>query len=129
MPNDTLAARLARTADRFTLQLVHRGRRTGAEYRVTIWFVVDGTTVWLASADRRRQWVRNVRVNPEIELEVAGERFTGRVEPLDDQALAAAADRVAGKYWFVAPLVWLHRLAGGNGLGPWGTAMRVRLDD
>jgi hypothetical protein len=95
---------------------------------VTIWFVADGDVVWLASADGRRQWVRNVRARPDVALEIGDERFTGRVEPLADDELATAVDHVARKYWFVAPIVWINRLLGGSGLGPVGTAMRVRLD-
>jgi len=31
-------------------------------YQVTIWFMVEGETVYLATANRKRQWRRNVAV-------------------------------------------------------------------
>jgi hypothetical protein len=33
---------------------------------VTIWFLVDGEIVYLATANASRQWVRNVQANPSI---------------------------------------------------------------
>ena len=48
----TLAARLAPVANTSTLRLTHYGRRSGMSYQVTIWFMVEGETVYLATANR-----------------------------------------------------------------------------
>ena len=48
----TLADRLARVANASTLRLTHYGRRSGMPYEVTIWFMVEGATVCLATANR-----------------------------------------------------------------------------
>lgn len=56
-----LKERLATAADHSTLRLTHYGRKSGKAYVVTIWFVVDGGTVYLATMNRQRQWVRNIR--------------------------------------------------------------------
>ena len=56
--------RLARVARRPRCRLTHYGRKTGHPHEVTIWFLVDGDVVYLVTADRRRQWVRNVLARP-----------------------------------------------------------------
>jgi deazaflavin-dependent oxidoreductase (nitroreductase family) len=120
--------RLARVARRHTLSLTHHGRRTGKPYTVTIWFVVDGDIVWIESADVRRQWTRNVRARPEVEIAIGDERFVGTVTPVDDPAtLVRAVDLLAAKYWFVKPFIWLDRWMGRSGLGPYGGAFRLEL--
>ena len=48
----TLADRLAQVANTATLRLMHHGRRSGTPYEVTIWFMVEGETVYLATANR-----------------------------------------------------------------------------
>ena len=47
----TLADRLAPVANISTLRLTHYGRRSGMPYK-TIWFMVEGETVYLATANR-----------------------------------------------------------------------------
>ena len=63
----TLADRLAQVANASTLHLTHYGRRSGTAYEVAIWFMVEGETVYLATANRKRQWPRNVAVRPECQ--------------------------------------------------------------
>ena len=46
----TLADRLAPVANTSTLRLTHYGRRSGTPYGVTIWFLVEGEAVCLATA-------------------------------------------------------------------------------
>jgi hypothetical protein len=48
----TLADRLAQVANAATLRLTHSGRRSGMPYGVTIWFMVEGEAVYLATANR-----------------------------------------------------------------------------
>jgi len=109
----SLAARLAAVADRSTCRLTHHGRKTGAPYQVIVWFMVDGETVYLASANAARQWVRNVQVNPSVSLDVAGETFTGLAERVRDAGEERRVmDLVASKYWYVWPVVALARLVG-----------------
>ncbi len=124
----SIAEQLAAAAGRWTLRLRHRGRRTGTPYQVTIWFLVDGETMYLVTANVRRQWVRNVTVNPDVVLEVGGRTLTGRVTPVRDRVeLAHVVRLLTAKYWFVAPLVWLDRWRGGRGMGPRAGAFRVTL--
>lgn len=124
----TLSERLARVARRHTLRLTHHGRKSGKAYDVTIWFVVDGETIWVETADQRRQWTRNVKARPEVTITAGDEHFTARIEPVTDPAtLAHAIDLLGDKYWFVKPVIWIDRWLGRAGLGPHGGAFRLTL--
>jgi deazaflavin-dependent oxidoreductase (nitroreductase family) len=47
------------------------GRVTGNPHRIEIWFVVDGDSVWLLTERAAEtHWVKNLRVNPTVTLEV-----------------------------------------------------------
>ena len=121
-----LTARLARIADHSTLRLTHYSHRSGKPYDVTIWFMVEGETIYLVTANRKRQWPRNVSARPAVVLHVGRARFTGHAELITDPAtIAHAIDLMATKYWYARPYVWLARLLG------WqvsSAAFRVRLD-
>jgi deazaflavin-dependent oxidoreductase (nitroreductase family) len=115
MPSNTTptSARLAAVANRPTCRLVHRGRKSGTPYEVTIWFMVEGETVYLATANQRRQWVCNVQAAPAVTLRVGSDTFTGTAERLRDPDQARhVMDLVATKYWYVRPFIRLARLAG-----------------
>ena len=108
-----LADRLATISSRSTCCLTHRGRKSGKPYRVTIWFMVDGDTVYLVTANASRQWVRNVKANPEVSFDVGGETFSGTAEPVHDAAEEHHVMKLVGaKYWYVAPIVALAHLFG-----------------
>ena len=57
----SVLTRLKSVAARQTVALTHYGRKSGKPYDVTIWFVVDGDTVYIGTANVNRQWVRNVQ--------------------------------------------------------------------
>ena len=92
---------------RKTLRLTTRGRKSGQPRSVTIWFVIDGPRVGLGTLRDDRNWVRNARRTPDVELEIAGERFAGRLrevaEPEDNARIRAA---MARKYWPARILSW-----------------------
>ena len=109
----TVADRLAQVANVSTLRLTHYGRRSGKPYEVTIWFMVEGEVVYLATANRKRQWPRNVALRPEVKLRIRTETFTGRVEAITDRAtIEHVTDLLAAKYWYTWPYVALARLLG-----------------
>jgi deazaflavin-dependent oxidoreductase (nitroreductase family) len=118
--------RLARVADRSTLRLTHRGRRSGKPYEVTIWFMVEGDVVYLVTANRERQWVRNVAANPTVVLRVGDATFSGRAEPITAPAVTDhVADLMAAKYWYTRPFVWITRALGRTAAS---ATFRVRVD-
>lgn len=109
----TLADRLAQVANASTLRLTHYGRRSGKPYEVTIWFLVEGEGVYLATANRNRQWPRNVAVRPEVTLRIGTETFSGSVAVIADRAtIEHVTDLLAAKYWYTWPYVALARLLG-----------------
>lgn len=110
----TLVDRLAQVANVSTLRLTHYGRRSGKPYEVTIWFMVEGEVVYLATANRKRQWPRNVAVCPDAKLRIGTETFTGHVEVIADRGtiehvtdlLAAKSGRLVagpGTRWIEKP--------------------------
>jgi len=105
---DDLAAALCAVARRRTLRLTARGRRTGAPRAVTVWFVVEGETIFLATLDARRNWVRNARKTPAVELEIGALRLRGRFAPIVEPALDAHVRAlVARKYLAARVGAWL----------------------
>ena len=115
-----LHERLARVARRPRCRLTHWGRKTGRRYEVTIWFLVDGGTVYLATADRRRHWVQNVLARPSVELRIDGETFRVAVEPVTrPEEMAHVVDLLTRKYWLSRPYLWYR--------GVPDTAFRARI--
>src|SRR2546426_4636801 len=95
-----LAARLAALADRSTLRITTRGRRTGKPHTVPIWFVADGATLYLATLNAKRDWVRNLRKTPDVALEVDDLRLRGQASVVAEPALEGRIrELLARKYW------------------------------
>lgn len=106
----TASQRLSQVAKRWTLRLTHYGRKTGKPYQVTIWFLVEGETVYLVTQNMQRQWTRNVQARPEVELQIGNELWKGEVAVITDQAEQLhVVDLMTQKYWIVRPYVWLQK--------------------
>ena len=105
---NTLAERLRQVSRRQTLRLTHYGRNTGKPYQVTIWFMVDGERVWLATANKNRQWVKNVQKTPRVILTIGNERFEGEARFLSDPSERnRVLAMVRRKYWMFLPFMAL----------------------
>jgi deazaflavin-dependent oxidoreductase (nitroreductase family) len=105
------AQRLAKIAPLQTLTLTHRGRKSGKPYDVVIWFVVEGERMFLATANKNRNWVRNVMVKPNVVIKVSGENFTATVSEITDNALREhVTNLVQAKYWYAMAFIVLGRL-------------------
>lgn len=105
------AQRLAKIAPLQTLVLTHYGRKSDKAYDVVIWFVVEGDRMFLATANKNRNWVRNVIVKPNVELKAGGENFTGTVSQITDKALRDhVTNLVQSKYWYAMPIIVLGRV-------------------
>lgn len=102
---------LERVANRQTLLLTHYGRKTGKAYNVTIWFIVAGGQVFIATANKNRQWVRNVQNTPRVKLTIAGETFDANARFITDRT---EHERVLGlvhrKYWMFLPIMLTGRI-------------------
>jgi deazaflavin-dependent oxidoreductase (nitroreductase family) len=91
-------ARLKDLAGESFCYLTTIGRRTGRPHEIEIWFGLDENHLYMLSGGGyRSDWVRNLRVNPDVRIRIAGNTMTGRAgvasEPLD-----AARKMLAAKY-------------------------------
>jgi hypothetical protein len=66
------------------LVLVTRGRKTGKEHRVTVWFAREGDTLWLRT-DGATDWHRNLVASGEARVVLDGAEFHARYEPSTDR--------------------------------------------
>jgi deazaflavin-dependent oxidoreductase (nitroreductase family) len=82
--------------------LTTTGRRTGRPHRIEIWFFERGGRLYLLSGGQDgSDWVRNVRNEPSVTLELARHRgpATARVvDDGDDPAQAPARQGLRDKY-------------------------------
>lgn len=114
----TISERLQAISSGSTLRLTHIGRKSGKPFQVTIWFVVDGEKILLPTANIGRNWVRNVRKTPRVELAIGAEKFTGEATFLDSQAERdRVLAKVTGKYWIAPPMMAVARLLASIGVG------------
>ncbi|MFQ5898210.1 MAG: nitroreductase family deazaflavin-dependent oxidoreductase [Candidatus Methylomirabilia bacterium] len=104
----SFADRLARVARKSTCRLTHYGRKSGRPYEVTIWFLVDGDTVYLTTMNMQRQWTRNVQAHPKVLLRIGGDAFSGDIEVVTDPAqMPRVVELLRKKYWLARPYLWL----------------------
>jgi hypothetical protein len=98
---------------------------------VTIWFLVEGETVYLVTQNMGRQWTRNVQVCPEVELQIGNELWNGEVAVITSQEEQLhVVDLMVQKYWIVRPYVWLQKKLAARHPGEQrgrGGVFRVRL--
>ena len=118
-PSSELAARLAAVRDRSTCRITTRGRKSGRPHTVTVWFLVEDTTIYLGTLDARRDWVRNLERTPDVALDIDGVRVRGRAATVHDPGVDSHVRRLlAAKYW----MAWI-----GSWFGK-GPARTFRVD-
>lgn len=102
--------------------LTTTGRISGNPHRIEIWFVLADETVFLMAGDRARSdWVRNLMITPEVQLEVGGRKRVTRARVVGE---ASQEDALARR-------LMLEKYAerDGGDLGTWGrTALAVAVD-
>jgi deazaflavin-dependent oxidoreductase (nitroreductase family) len=75
--------------------LTTSGRHTARPHRIEIWFALsDGTVYILSGGGDRSDWVRNLRISPEVMLEIGDERRTANARVVTDPAEDALARRI-----------------------------------
>jgi deazaflavin-dependent oxidoreductase (nitroreductase family) len=109
--------RLRGVANQQTLILTHYGRKTGRPYDVTIWYMVDGDRLYLASANAKRNWSRNVKARPAVSLKIGDQIFNGNVREITEtQEREKVRDLVERKYWYAMPIMRVGRFLASTGL-------------
>ena len=111
------AQRLAKISSLQTLVLTHYGRKSGKSYDVVIWFVVSGERMFLATANKNRQWVRNVAAKPNVILKAGGETFPASLaEIADGPERERVRSLIQSKYWYAMPIIATARVLQGLGI-------------
>jgi len=65
--------------------LTTRGRVTGDDHEIEIWYVRDGQTLYLlAGAGEQSDWVRNLQVEPAVRVRIADVTYAGRGRVVTD---------------------------------------------
>ena len=82
-------------ADEDFCYLTTRGRVTGRDHEIEIWFGLDGETLYMLSGGRdRSDWVRNIMRAPDVRVRVGDTHFAGHARIVTDAAEDALARRV-----------------------------------
>ena len=65
--------------------LTTRGRVTGDDHEIEIWYVRDGSTLFmLAGAGERSDWVRNLQVEPAVRVRIDDVTYAARGRVVTD---------------------------------------------
>lgn len=73
--------------DSTSCRITTRGRLTGADHVVTVWFCRDETTVFVLSRHGENgDWVRNIRADPAVTLSHRRHTKSGLARVVDDAA-------------------------------------------
>lgn len=102
--------------------LTTTGRITGNRHRIEIWFVLADQSVYLMAGDRdRSDWVRNLMITPDVELELGGRKRATRARVIDDPS---EEDSLARRL-----MLEKYAARDGGDLSTWGrTALVVAVD-
>ena len=98
------------------------GRVSGSPHRIEIWFVLVDEIVYLMAGDRdRSDWVRNLIITPDVELELGGRKRVTRARVVED---GSAEDALARR-----TMLEKYGNRDGGDLSTWGrTALVVAVD-
>ncbi len=103
------------------LYLTTIGRRTGEPHRIEIWFAVHDDRLYLrAGGGQRADWVRNLRANPRVTVELGDETH---------DAVAHLVEVVSAEDDLARELLVGKYAKGDNDLTEWGrTSLPVRIE-
>ena len=80
---------MAELAQEHYLYLTTRGRKSGRPREIEIWFTEREGLFYIIAEYETSHWLRNLRANPEVQVRVAGQTFSGQARVLNPQADAA----------------------------------------
>jgi deazaflavin-dependent oxidoreductase (nitroreductase family) len=76
-PPHDLTTVLSRLKSEDYCYLTTSGRVSGNPHEIEIWFVVEGSTLYLLSGNHKSDWVKNLRVQPAVTVRIAKHNFAG----------------------------------------------------
>ena len=80
--------------------LTTTGRVTGKPHEIEIWFGAEGDTIYLLSGGGdKSDWVKNMRVQPQVKVKIGKRKFKGQARfVLDAEEESRVRRLLAGKY-------------------------------
>jgi deazaflavin-dependent oxidoreductase (nitroreductase family) len=63
--------------------LVTTGRKTGLPREIEIWYVSDGSRIYMVSDHLNKDWIKNIRANPNVRFRIADQWFEGQARLLE----------------------------------------------
>ena len=101
--------------------LTTRGRKTGNPHTIEIWFGLDGSTLYLLAGNgEKSDWVRNLRIGPEVQVRIDGVTYPAQARIVTDNAEDALARQM---------LVAKYQPGYGSDLTGWGqTSLPVAIE-
>lgn len=80
--------------------LTTRGRRSGKPHRIEIWFAAQQGALYLMAGGRdSADWVRNLRAEPAVQVEIDGVTRAGRARVIEGEPAEPTVRRLlAAKY-------------------------------
>ncbi len=108
---DSVRRWLEQHASRPYAYLTTIGRKSGRPHRIEIWFAVhDGRMYMLSGGRDRSDWVRNLRANPHVTVELGGQQHPGVARILQQDE---AEDQLARR-------LLVEKYRRGNEIDDWG---------
>src|SRR5690349_7374679 len=84
----------ALTTDDFCY-LTTTGRRSGRPHTIELWYALCGQTLYLLSGGRdRSDWVKNLQLQPEVQVRIRESVFSGQARLITDQQEDALARKI-----------------------------------
>lgn len=97
--NDGITTDVSALAHEEYCYVTSTGRVTGRPHRIEIWFGMQSKTLYLLSGDGKSDWVKNIRVQPVVTVELGKRIFTAQTRLVSDAQEDALARRLlAEKY-------------------------------
>jgi deazaflavin-dependent oxidoreductase (nitroreductase family) len=85
---------LQQFADTDFCYLTTRGRMSGRDHTIEIWFALQGHTLYMLSGGRdRSDWIKNLQRTPAVQVTILGTSFSGLARLINDPE----EDRLARK--------------------------------
>lgn len=100
--------------------LTTTGRVSGRQHRIEIWFAVhEGNVYMLAGSRDRADWVRNLRKNPRVSIQLGDETRSAVARVLDD---GTSEDQLARE-------LLVSKYRNGDDLKEWGAnSLAIAMD-
>jgi deazaflavin-dependent oxidoreductase (nitroreductase family) len=90
---------LSRLASEEYCYLTTTGRFSGRPHEIEIWFGAQNSTLYLLSGSTSSDWVKNLRKNPAVTVQIGGNVFHGTARQVQDpEEDSTARFLVAAKY-------------------------------